>query len=214
MRFVIPRPLKFWIALGCVLGAAAYLYAHRIHAFLAPREPIEAQMLVVEGWLPDDALRQAAVHFSENRYGLIVVVGGPLEQGFFLSELKTYAALGRATLIKISNRRDIVAVPSPGVRKDRTYASALALKKWMAAGNIGFRRINLLSLGVHARRSRYLFQKALGDQYAVGVIGLDPFEYDRHRWWRSSEGFKRVIDETLAYAYTRLLFPFADDLAP
>ena len=214
MRIVIPRPLKFCIALSCILGVAAYLYVHRIHAFLSLRAPIEAQMLVVEGWLPDDALRQAAVHFSENRYGLIVVVGGPLEHGFFLSEYKTYAALGRATLMKISNRRDIVAVPSPGVRKDRTYASALALRNWVDADKRGFRRINLLSLGVHARRSRYLFQKALGNQYRVGVIGLDPLDYDRNRWWRSSEGFKSVIDETLAYVYTRLLFPFADDLAP
>jgi len=27
-------------------------------------------------------------------------------------------------------------------------------------------------------------------------------------------GFKSVIDESLAYVYTRLLFPFAEDLGP
>ena len=70
-------------------------------------------MLVVEGWLHDDALQKAAEHIASNHYALIVTTGEPLDHGLFLSEYKTYANLAKATLIKLSNRRDIAAVAAP-----------------------------------------------------------------------------------------------------
>ena len=74
-----------------------------------------------------------------------------------------------------------------------------------------FEKVNIVSSGVHARRSQYLFRRTLGDNYRVGIIAVPSSEYDPKRWWSSSAGFKGVILETLAYLYTRLILPFYDD---
>jgi hypothetical protein len=202
------------VLLVVVLGlcAAGYLYVEDIHDFLSPKAPIDAQILVIEGWLPDDALEKAAALFASKHYGWVITSGVPLDKGSFLSEYKTYANVARATLIKISNRKDIVAVAGPSVRKDRSYASALAVKRWLNINQVESNKVNVVTLDAHARRSWYLFKKALGDQYSVGIIAINSSAYDGKRWWRSSEGFKTVVDETIAYVYTLVVFPFADDL--
>jgi hypothetical protein len=67
--------------------------------------------------------------FRRHHYTKLYVVGVPLERGAPLSEYKTYAELGAATLLKLGMDRDsIQAIPAPLVRQDRTYASALVLK--------------------------------------------------------------------------------------
>ena len=67
-------------------------------------------------------------------------------------------------------------------------------------------KVNLMSLGPHARRSRFLFEKALGKGVVVGVTAIPSRDFDPAHWWRSSSGVRDVIGETLAYAYARLLF--------
>lgn len=213
MKFTSKRCLGLIVAILLGILVSSYLFTTNIFSFLSPNAPIKAQILVIEGWLPDYALKKASDHFSSTPYELIVVTGGPLRNGTFLSEYNTYAELGCATLSKITDRRDIIAVPAPPVKKDRTYASALALRTWLEDNRMFSERINVVSLGVHARRTWYLFDKVLSDGYSIGIISIDNDYYEGHRWWRSSSGFKMVLLETLAYAYTRLFFPFADDLS-
>jgi hypothetical protein len=131
----------------------------------------------------------------------------PLEQGAPLSEYKTYAELGAATLLKLGLDRDSVqAVPTPAVRQDRTYASALVLKQWLQQHNAMPAELNLISLGAHARRSRLLFEKAFGQDARVGIIALENQDYDPEHWWKSSQGVRTVTDELIAYGYARLVF--------
>ena len=68
------------------------------------------------------------------------------------------------------------------------------------------RSFNVLTLGVHARRSRLLFRKAFGSDLPIGVIAVQNREYDPVRWWSSSEGAKEVISEGVAYLYARFFF--------
>jgi hypothetical protein len=210
MKFNSRKYLKVLLAFMGGLGIGGYFFVAQIHDFLSPNSPIEAQILVIEGWLPDDALKKAAELIVSNHYELIITTGGPLDHGLFLSEYKTYANLARATLVKLANRHDIEAVASPEVQKDRTYASALAFKKWLQDNRIRLNNVNVVSQEAHGRRSRYLFQKALGNDYSVGIISIADSDYDADRWWASSEGFKTVVEETIAYIYTLLVFPFVD----
>ena len=99
-----------------------------------------------------------------------------------------------------------VAVPSMPVRQDRTYASALALKDWLAAHNLNPSGLNLMTLGPHARRSRLLFHKALGKGVDVGVISVASQDYDPKHWWHSSQGVRVVLSESIAYTYASLFF--------
>ena len=196
-----------WLVLLLAAAAGLTLVLRSLHPFLALNNPIPDGLLVVEGWLPDYALRIAADEFKEGPYSVVYVTGGTLEYGSYLSAYKTYAQLGAATLIKLGLNSNVVqAVPAPRVRKDRTYFAALSLKRWLLAHNIKPERIHLISDGPHARRSRLLYQKAMGPEVVIGVSSIPSNEYDERHWWRYSAGVRSVIGEGLAYLYARFLF--------
>jgi hypothetical protein len=178
-----------------------------IHPFLALNAPVSAKVLVVEGWVPDSALEAAVREFHEHGYQRVYVTGIPIERGAPLSEYKTYAALGAAVLENFgvpTNR--VQAVASPDVRRDRTYACALALRDWMNARDELPASLNLLTLGVHARRSRLLYEDVFGDKCRIGVIAAEDQSYDPQRWWTGSQGVRLVVGETVAYVYARVFF--------
>ncbi len=186
-------------ASACLIVMAGLIWSIvNIYPFLAINAPIRGDILVVEGWLPDHALQQAAREFVGHDYHLLVTTGGPLKRGSFLTRYGTYARLAAATMARLGvDPAHIVAVPAPRVRKDRTYASALALRQWLETSELTVRSMDILTLGPHARRSRLVFEEALGPGIRVGVIAIADRSYESERWWRSSSGVRTVIDETI-----------------
>lgn len=157
--------------------------------------------------MPDYGLEAAVEEFKRDHYQKIYVTGGPLEHGSFLSRHRSYAQLGAATLMRLGLDSNVVqAVPAPLVQEDRTYASAVSLKKWLIEHGIQPTRIHLMSDGPHCRRSRLLFQEAMGKDVFIGVTSIPNREYDPQHWWRYSAGVRNVIDEAVAYLYARLVF--------
>ena len=61
---------------------------------------------------------------------------------------------------------------------------AIALRNWFREQNLVVRSLNVLTEDVHARRSRLLFQGALGKDIKVGIIALPNPDYDWRHWWR------------------------------
>jgi DUF218 domain-containing protein len=206
-RSCLVPTLRGWVAFG--LGFAVFLTItfRSLHPFLAVNDPIPDGLLVVEGWTADYGLEVAVDEFKRDHYQKIYVTGGPLESGTHLSAYQTYAQLGAATLVKLGLDSNVVqAVPAPLVRQDRTYTSAVIFKKWLIEHGIRPTRIHLMSDGPHARRSRLLYQKAMGDGVLIGVTSIPSKEYDQRHWWRYSAGVRNVIGEGLAYLYARFLF--------
>lgn len=204
--------LRGWLLLLVVLVGLLVAIVRGLYWFLAPTAPTDAEILVVEGWLPDKAIEQAANEFRSHKYRLLVTTGGPLREGSFLSPYKSYAELTAASFRQLGIQAgQIVAVPAPAVREDRTYASAVALRRWMGTSGDGARSLNLYSLGAHARRSRLMFKKALGSDIIVGVIAVEDTDYDPRSWWTSSSGVRDVLDEAIGYAYAVLLFHPTED---
>jgi len=174
---------------------------------LATTEKVDADLLVVEGWMPDHVAEQVIHEFNSGKYQWIVATGGPLQLGGYLCGYRTYAAAMRATLIHLGvDAEKIVAVPAPDTKRDRTYASAVALRNWLERSHYAVKGINLCSLNVHARRSHYLFRLALGDRYPLGILALDDGRVGENDWWTSSEGVRRVIGEFIAMGYAYLVF--------
>ena len=193
-----------------VAGLVA-LTMSKIHPFLAVTEPVSANILVVEGWVPDYVLKETKNEFERGHYRKLYVTGGPLENGSALSEYKTYAELGTAILNKMGiSDSALEAVPFPSVRQDRTYTSALALNNLLRQQGASGTGIVLISLGAHSRRSRLLFQKALGDNSIVGIIAVEDRSYDPDHWWKFSAGVRAVVDELFAYTYAQVVFPFIE----
>jgi hypothetical protein len=196
---------------GLALAALALLFSllvvPRLHAFLAVTNPRTGGYLVVEGWGTDSMLEETVREFRRSSYKQVLVTGGPVDTGAPLAEYKTYAQRGTEILLRIGLKtNEVMAVPAPRVRQDRTYTSARALRRWLDLYDAGANRINLMTEGPHARRSRLLFEMALGKSIEVGVVALPPIDYDEAHWWRSSAGVRGVVGELLAYFYARVLF--------
>jgi hypothetical protein len=196
-----------WIAFLIGLIATLLLGINSIYPFLAVDAPVPSSILVVEGWLPDYALEQAKNEFDRHNYRLIVTTGKRISRGLYLSQYRTYADLSAATLKRLGmNEQSVVAVPIDFAAKDRTYECAVAVRDWLAGSGLSVTSINVYTVGPHARRSRLLFKKAFGDTIAVGVIALSDVDYDPHSWWKSSEGAKTMIEESVGYFYARFFF--------
>jgi hypothetical protein len=196
-----------WIVLGLLAVGASYLTVRLIYPFLAMTQPVRGEILVVEAWLPDECMPAVRDEFDHGGYQLLLAIGGPIAQGDQLAAYKTGPDLTKAVLERMGmDPRVIVAVPSYGETRDRTYEAAVTLRHWLADHRMPVSRLNLVSRSAHARRSRLLVQLAFGPKVAVGIIALPAPEYDSRHWWRTSAGFRDVVDETVAYLYARVLF--------
>ena len=196
-----------WIALIVVVAAVLVAVVLTVHPFLAVNDPVEGEILVVEGWLPDYAIEKIMEIFKSGGYSRIVTTGGPLTYGSYLVGYKTCPEVAAGTLKKLGFDGDLISVvPAPNVTKDDTYAAGLSLKKWLANSGMDIKSLNICSFGPHARRTRMLFEKALGDSVNVGIISLEDREYDPKAWWKTSDGVRTVIKEAVAYIYARFFF--------
>jgi uncharacterized SAM-binding protein YcdF (DUF218 family) len=199
--------LRGWVLLALSFAALALLAARVLYPFLAVTDSVPGGVLVVEGWVADYMLEAAVAEYKRDHYARLFVTGVPLQQGAPLSEYQNYAQLGAATLLKLGlSTNDVQAVPTGLTRRDRTYATALSLRSWWREHEMAPTKVNLVTGGPHARRSRLLFEKALGQGVTVGVIAIPANDYDERRWWNSSQGVRIVTGEALAYVYARLLF--------
>ncbi|XZN89761.1 MAG: YdcF family protein [Microcoleus sp.] len=137
-----------WVIAILGLIISMMLIVKNIHPFLAVNSPVKADILVVEGWLPDYAIESAIAEFKQGKYRQLITTGIPLSKGYYLAEYKNYAELTAATCIALGFDRDkIIAVPAANVLKYRTAASAIALKEWLATSALKVDAINLYSFG-------------------------------------------------------------------
>ena len=179
-----------------------------LHPFLAVTHRVNADVLVVEGWVGEPAAQAGAEEFKTGSYQQVFTTGGPTLGGAgFVSDYDTYANLGAAMLRKAGVPAErIQKVPAHYNGRDRTYTSAIALRDWFREHNLSVRSINIITEDAHARRTRLLFEKALGKDVSVGIIAIRGEDYDPGHWWRCSAGVRDVIGEGIAYVYARVLF--------
>jgi hypothetical protein len=194
------------LLMAVVLGA---LFCGRqfFYSFLAVTNPVPAKYLVVEGWLPPYALKETVALFKAGHYQKIFTAGCLDLDDWDLPANKTYAELAAERLNKLGISNDLIqAVPSRVSQKDRTYYSALAVREWCEQNHVLLGSFDLVSVGPHARRSWLLYEKAFHNDVKIGVIAIENKTYDTAHWWRSSQGVREVVGETIAYFYARVLF--------
>lgn len=201
-----PRWTLTWsgrlILLGCAVMLAIVL-GRDLCAFLAVSSPVGGQFLVVEGWMPAYAYREAASVFVEGHYQTIVAA--TIDEDEWESTCGIREHFGKRILVEFGVPEHSIAMPSADrVERDRTLHGAMAVKRWLESQGIRSTSIDLVSLGPHARRSHLLYEKALGDDFKVGVIAIADRRFDAKQWWRSSAGVRTVVGEMLAYLYARL----------
>ena len=198
-----------------VMLLAIYAVVLNVHPFLAVTHRVKAKVLVVEGWMDEYAIRAGAGEFKTGDYEHIITTGGPMAgSDGYTNDYNTFASVG-ARRLKAAGVADesVLMVPSHVIGRDRTYSSAIALRKWLRDHNMPLQSFNVVTVDAHARRTRLLFQKALGNDVRVGIISIPNPDYDAKHWWRYSEGVREVIGEGIAYTYARV-FSYQSETSP
>ena len=196
-----------WAALSIAFGFVLVLIILFVHPFLAPIKPVGGGILVVVGPFPDYSLKEIKERFEEGHYKLLVTVGKIYTAGHPMAQYKSEA---NWTALRLSAQGillgDIIPVSiTTYPKKDRTYYKALAVKTKLNKIDFHQVSIDVISFGVHARRTWILFQKAF-PSVDVGIIAITPNSYDPSRWWLFSEGVRSIISESIAYLYARFIF--------
>lgn len=208
-RLCLAPTWRAWLLFTLVLVIGVIGLFSTVHPFLAVHQPVPSEILVSEGWLPDYDLEEVKREFDRGKYKLILATGLPLERGAYLCSYRTNAHVVAATMVEMGVKTaQVYAVPGRYVENDRTYATALALRDWLKIHAPSAKSVNVATRTVHARRTRLLFQQALGSDIAVGVIALPDREYDPAHWWRYSSGVKTVITEGIGYLYVKFFQEF------
>jgi hypothetical protein len=186
-----------------VVAALTVILGRGTGAFLAITSPVGGQFLVVEGWMPTYAYREAAAQFHKGGYQKAIAAGtmdwdasGELRHHFGGEQLIRFGVAGEL----------VVSTSSDEIRQDRTFHAAMTVKRWLQDQGLGTTSIDIVTIGPHARRSRLLYEKALGAEVKVGVIAVEDRRFDANHWWRSSVGVRAVVGEAIAYIYARILF--------
>ena len=200
-----------WLGWVAVVAAVLVIFCSfwfRIYPLLAVTHRVDTNVLVVEGWVHEYAIRAAVEEFRSGSYQRVFTTGGPVEgSGGYINDYNTSASVGADLLKKYGlGNGSLQMVPSRVMDRDRTYGSAIALRNWFREHNVRVRGINVLTENVHARRSRLLFEEALGRDVKVGIIAVPNPDYNPSRWWCYSQGVKDVFSEGIAYLYAKFLF--------
>ncbi|PZR80125.1 MAG: cytosine deaminase [Chthoniobacterales bacterium] len=197
-----------WLLMAGITLLGSYVLFVSVYPFLAVTDRVPADTLVVEGWVHEYAAHEAAAEYYRDGYAHLLTTGGPVVgKGGYVNDFQTSASVGAELLKKAGiPSTSVQMVPSRVIGRDRTFSSAIALRDWLAQRNVIINSVNVLTEDAHARRTRLLFQKALGPKVKVGIIAVRSPDYDANRWWRCSDGVREVIGEAIAYFYAKLLF--------
>ena len=201
------RRIRGLVVILILLLALVLLVRFRLYSFLGPDHPADSPVLVIEGWVSDDAL-QAAVDWADvHAIRSIYLTGGPIETGSWLAAWHSWPemTLARLDAIGATSRFDVRAFPAPRPRKDRTFTSALALRD--ALGTNAPSSMTLASASPHLRRSSLLFRRAFSDTVSIGTLPLPPLDFDQSDWYRCSSGVRSLLSESIAYLYALLFTP-------
>jgi hypothetical protein len=122
------RQLTLLGIVAALLGGLVFVGG--IDKFLAVSRPVDANILVVEGWIwESSAIREAAEEFKRGRYAWLVTVGVPISGKGQVAEQRSSADLAAARLQELGvDKHLIVALAVPSVSFHQTYTSALTLR--------------------------------------------------------------------------------------
>jgi hypothetical protein len=204
-RFVLVPTLTGWCALSVVVLIMLLLGAARLYPFLGVTERVPAQILVVEGFVDDAGLLGILNECERHQYQAILTTGGPVDEGSHLAQFGSTAVVTALSLKALGVKVDTLeAIPSRAVPRNRTYEAGLGLRKWLDTHQVRGPAINVFSVGPHARRSRLLYEHALGPDCRVGIIAWTDPTYDPAHWWRYDQGVRNVLSEAFAFLYACL----------
>lgn len=194
-----------WALIISVLAAPVVYWCLRGESLLSLSRREAADVLVVEGWVGDEAYEAAAAEFKSGHYRWVITTGGPNGENW-QQKRWTYAEIGYDRLAAYGVAKSkILKAPAPEVESQRTYTSALAAKQALATAGLNVASLNLFTFGSHARRSQLVYAKVFEPAIKVGIISWLPEGARTKPWWKSTVRAKDLLTESFGYFYEALL---------
>ncbi|WP_304918050.1 ElyC/SanA/YdcF family protein [Methylophaga sp.] len=178
----------------------------QLAVILAPNDPLaERTYLVVEGWQEEDSLLSALAIFNAEGYQYMITTGGP-NRRFLSPAHASYAEQAGAFMLEQGlDGEKLIVIPAPESAQERTYLSAVMVRDWLALKGANLTELNVHTSHVHARRTRYLYQRAFRD-VKIGIYAAAPQSFELKQWWKTSDGAKSVITELIGNAWVTCCF--------
>lgn len=84
---------------------------------------------------------------------------------------------------------------TPTIEGGRTWSNAV---RFAAEAKVdGIQQADVISMGVHARRSRNAYQKACGSGIMIGIVDIPDPLASRSNWWQHPYGWSKVWKEII-----------------
>lgn len=194
----LSRRIK-WIAFT-VMGAAALAFILFVHPFLAVTQRVDADILIVEGWIPHYMLPPTAEEFSRGNYTVLLVSGLENDPKAGQTDQVPDAARAAARLQELGvSPGDVLPCPAPFATWMRTSKTARAVRDKVAELGLKPKGINVVTAGPHARETWVAYQHAFGKDMPVGIISIPKTNYPANRWWLSRQGLIWVPKDFVAW---------------
>lgn len=180
------------IVAACVLLVAGAVFAAFAHPFLAVTKRVEADILVVEGWVPAYMLPSAVDEFKKGRYTVMLVSGiqdGP-------ATTTSHAQVTADALVDLGLPASaVIPCPAPHARWMRTSKMAKAVQTRISDLKLSPKGVNVLTAGAHARETWAAYGRAFDRAVPVGVVSVPKTNYPADRWWLTGQGWLWVTKD-------------------
>lgn len=196
-----------WLLFLLLTTVGAWAALLGLHPFLAAGHGGTGDVMVVEGWISSRRIDQAAALYHQGHYQKVIVIRDVNDSTnkWWTGEYSAYYVSSDLARYGVPTNR-IHTLFCPVVRKDRTYYCALAVRQWLREQNLKIKRLDVVTMAAHARRSRLVYGEAFGSDTSIGVVPIEDPTYDPRHWWRTSAGVREVVGEAIAYLYARFFF--------
>ena len=169
--------------------------------FLSPNQPTGLGALMIEGWVSREQFMKFITLYKKGSYSLLLTTGGPYFLDCARDDIGYADQVGKLVRDSGLAPGELVVIPVPAVRADRTRAAAAAVTRWIETEAAQLTSVDVGSEGPHARRSWLVYRHALEPRgLEIGIISSDP-GYDVRKWWVSSEGVKAVSSEFAGWVW-------------
>lgn len=172
---------------------------HAAFSYLSRSKPTTADVLVIEGWLTDRMLKEAAAEYLRGNYRYCLLSG------------RSYLSRSpEELLIRSGIDSTSVKFTDAETRKGHnTYHIALAARQWLQTHDPNVMSINIFTAGPHGPKSWIIFKRVFGKNYRVGVLTSSIERSDTDLWWESKQGTRNLIKYVIGYFYG-MLWPFKE----
>jgi hypothetical protein len=203
---LLPFPTVLgWIVLLVAIGSPMGWLLFRGEPFFRLTERQPAECLVVEGWIGIDGVTAAKAEFERGGYHYIATSGG-LTNNRWGRQQWNYAVEAGELLVHLGVPADrVVIAPAADAENHRTFEAAVEVRQMLTRLGLHPQYATIFTFGVHARRSRLVFAKAMGASTNVGVISWAPEHFFDGPWWHSSERSLDLLKESVGYFFELLL---------